>query len=214
MTPILSCPAPESCRELPSAPTRFPEVLVTDQPRRTRPVPRDALPSRQERQQARTLAHEYRAHAEVWYQALRRWKVELPRVPVPRTSYAPFTSGWEPLSTLGEGGPDLPTALVTPVGQVGEAEVARLIGLMLASEVPDTRAVGGLLEKLRGEYRTPATLLREDGRWQPDTSRHAAYAVAVLTLAVQLGDRHAEAPLRYARAVQQRPALAVLVEAE
>lgn len=204
MTFALSCPAPESCREPLFAPTRFPEVLVTDQPRRARPLPRAALPTRQERQEARALAHEYRAYSEAWYRALRAWEVEVPVVVRPSMNFAVFASGWEPISTLGEGGPDLPTALLTPMGELREVEVARAISSMVTSPIPDRRAAGLLLERVRCDLQAPMSLLREDGHWGPRAPRMAAYAVAALTLAVALGDVKAEAPLIYAQAVLRR----------
>lgn len=175
---------------------------MTDQPRRARPIPRDALPSRQEREQARQQGQEYRAYAEAWYRALRTWQVDLPRVPTPALSYG-FARGFEPL-TLGELAPDLPSALVTPVGQLREVEVGRAISQMAASSVPDQRAAGQLLERVRGSFTAPASLLREGGGWASPAPRMAGYAVAVLTLAVAMGDQTAEEPLRYAGAVMRR----------
>ncbi len=89
-------------------------------------VPRSALPTRQERQEARSQAQRYRDHVQAWYRVLRGWEVREADA-LPSISYASFTSGWEPLSTLGEGGPDLPTALMTPIGEVSEVQVTRLI---------------------------------------------------------------------------------------
>lgn len=123
-----------------------------------------------------------RQHAEAWYQALNRWEVRVATSRLPKMSYAQYRPGWEPESTLGEGGPDVATMLKTPIN---EAEVGRLITRMVESGVLEARATGQLLERIRGGSLTPRTLLREeDGRWQPDAPRHAAYAVAVLTLAV------------------------------
>ncbi|EYB67034.1 hypothetical protein DEIPH_ctg052orf0030 [Deinococcus phoenicis] len=176
---------------------------MPDEPRRTRPVPRDRLPTRQQREEARQQAQDYRAYAEVWYRALRGWDVRQHTVPVPRMSYA-FARGFEPISTMGEGGPDLPTALLTPIGELRETEVARAISSMVASPVPDRHAAGGLLERVRGSLTAPVSLLREGGGWSYPAARTAGYAVAVLTLAVTLGDAEAEGPLRYAQAVLRR----------
>ncbi|WP_019585236.1 hypothetical protein [Deinococcus apachensis] len=169
---------------------------------RTRPVPRDHLPTIQERREARELARQYRALAEDWYRALRAWDVREPAAPPP-ISYAPFTDGWEPVTTLGEGGRDLPTALMTPIGELREVEVGRLISTWAASSVPDRRAAGALLERVRGAFTAPRSLL-EDGGWAYPAPRHAGYAVAVLSLAVQFGDARAEAALVYAQAVLRR----------
>lgn len=171
-------------------------------PRRPRAFPRDPLPTREQREEARTQAQEYRAYAEAWFQVLRRWKVEEHHIPIPKVSYA-FARGYEPISTMGEGGPDRPTALITPVGQLRETEVGRMITEMAASGVPDRQEMGKLLDRLRSGM-GPASLLREDGRWGPVAPRMAAYAVAALTLAVAMGDKQAEGPLRYAGAVMRR----------
>ena len=176
-------------------------------PQRTRAFPRDPLPTRQEREEARTLAHEYRAYAEAWYRVLRDWKVEEHNIPVAKVSYA-FARGYEPISTMGEGGTTLPTALSTPVGQLRETEVGRMITEMAASPVPDRQSHGRLLERMRAGQ-APASLLREDRRWASPASRMAEYAVAVLTLAVAMGDREAEGPLRYSGAVMRRKDSAV-----
>ncbi|MFK7601874.1 hypothetical protein ACI3L1_06645 [Deinococcus sp. SM5_A1] len=181
------------------APQQQPQRTTAE---RVRAFPRDPLPTRQEREEARTLAHEYRAYAEAWYTALRGWEVQQHAVPVAKVSYA-FARGYEPISTMGEGGPDLPTALLTPVGQMREVEVGRMISGMAISPVPDRQAAGGLLERVRSGQ-GPASLLREGGGWGPVAPRMAAYAVAVLTLAVAVGDSEAEGPLRYAGAVMRR----------
>ncbi|SMB93292.1 hypothetical protein SAMN00790413_01920 [Deinococcus hopiensis KR-140] len=149
----------------------------------------------------RREAKEARAYAECWYQAIRAWKVRTVQLPSPGDGrYQPDDLDF---LTLGMGGPITATYLQTPIGDCTEHEVATVIKELLGSGVPDHRAIGQLLDRLRGTYRTPVTLLRECGRWQPDMARHAAYAVAVLTLAVRLGDGHAEAPLARARADQQ-----------
>ncbi len=179
-----------------------PEVFMPDPPR-IRSFPRDPLPTRQQREEARTLAHGYRAYAEEWYRALRGWEVSLPAVPVARVSYD-FARGFEPISTMGEGGPDLPTALHTPAGQMREVEVGRMITSMAASPVHDRQAAGQLLERVRSALTAPTSLLREDGRWASPAPRMAGYAVAVLTLAVAMGDSEAEGPLRYVGAVMRR----------
>ncbi|MDV6376232.1 hypothetical protein [Deinococcus arenicola] len=171
-------------------------------PQRTRAFPRDPLPTRQQREEARTQAQEHRAYAEAWYQALRGWDVVIPSVLTPKMSYA-FARGFEPISTLGEGGPDRPTALITPVGQMREVAVGRMITDMENSGVPDRQAAGLLLGRVRSGQ-GPASLLREDGRWGPVAPRQAAYAVAALTLAVAMGDGMADGPLRYAGAVARR----------
>lgn len=172
-------------------------------PQRTRAFPRDPLPTREQREEARTLAQQHRAYAEAWFQVLRRWKVEEHHIPIGRVSYA-FARGYEPISTMGEGGAALPTALQTPVGQLRETEVGRMITSMAASGVPDRQEMGKLLDRLRSGM-GPTSLLREDGRWGPVAPRMAAYAVAALTLAVAMGDSEAEGPLRYAGAVMRRP---------
>lgn len=179
-------------------------VLVVMDPAPALPrrrIPRERLPSRQQREEARRLAQHYCDYAEAWYAALRAWDVRHPEV-VPGISYAPFRpEGAPPVSTLGECGPVRPTALLTPMGEVREVEAARLITEMAASPIPDRRAAGGLLERVRCAFTAPASLLRENGTWASPRGRMAAYAVAVLTLAVALGDRDAEPALVYAMAV-------------
>ncbi|WP_161881921.1 hypothetical protein [Deinococcus alpinitundrae] len=127
-------------------------------------------------------------------------------------SYAQYRPGWEPEGTMGQGGPEKATVLRTPIGEVSEVEVGRLITRMAESGVREARAAGLLLERIRSGNVTPQTLLREDGRWQPDAPRHAAYAVAVLTLAIQVCDERAEQFLPYCRQVMERPGVEITVE--
>ncbi|WP_146202741.1 hypothetical protein [Deinococcus irradiatisoli] len=120
---------------------------------------------------------------------------------LPKMSYAQYRPGWEPESTLGEGGPAKATVLRTPIGEVNEAEVGRIITRMAESGVREARAAGLLLERIRGGSVTPLKLLKPDGRWERDAPRNAAYAIAVLTMAVQLRDGAAEQYLPYCRRI-------------
>lgn len=144
-------------------------------------------------------AEQARRYAEEYYQALRRWHVELAQASVPIISYDAFRPEPE-ISTLGELLPSRPSMLQLPDGQHYETDVAEAISVMSASRGQDRRAAGILLDRLRSPHvRTPATLLRENGQWQPDAPRHAAWAVACLTLGVLLRDKQAERFLPYCR---------------
>ncbi|GGR34052.1 hypothetical protein [Deinococcus ruber] len=121
-------------------------------------------------------------------------------------SYTGFRPGGFEISTLAElNGPSQPTFLSLPCGERSESEVAQVISMMKASAAHDRRDAGRVLDRLRDPRSgVPASLLREDGKWQRDAPRHAGYAVAVLTLAVALRDPLAEVLLPVCRNVMQR----------
>lgn len=162
-------------------------------PQRTRP-----LGTTRARQTVQTLTagrqtvRDARTYAELWHQALKTWDVRQPRPITPVLRYGP--GGSFDLSTLGEHLPDLPSALITPLGEVRETEVAAIINTLQGSTVPDAVTLGGFLERYRRGLATPATLADPGGGWTYPRARSVAYALACLTLATQLGDPHPELP--------------------
>ncbi|WP_019584700.1 hypothetical protein [Deinococcus apachensis] len=157
-------------------------------------------PSRQERAQARALAQQYRDYAEAWYQALRAWDMREVKIPY-SFHYEPGESDLDFL-TLGSNVRTPTRYLQTPAGEFTEGEVGVVITTMSRAPLVEQMQLGKMLDKLRHTPdTTPVSLLREDGRWHQNRERVARYAVAVLTLAVQLRDEGAEGPLRYAKAV-------------
>ncbi|GGN44197.1 hypothetical protein GCM10010842_32440 [Deinococcus daejeonensis] len=143
----------------------------------------------------RTETRDARQYAEQWYQTLRTWDVHFPDV-LPKISYAAFRDqgAYDPL-TMGEGGPPQKTYLRTPAGEVSETEVGQIISDMTLSTMPDTVLLGRMLDRLRRhDNGCMAALLRPDGRWERNREAAMRYALAVLTLAVRLGDVHAERP--------------------
>ncbi|MVN86832.1 hypothetical protein GO986_08655 [Deinococcus sp. HMF7620] len=169
------------------------EVPMSQQPRTKRPL--GVTRARQQAQQVaqpRAAARAARDYAEQWHQALKAWKTRVPQVVLPLLRYGP--GGSFDLSTLGEHLPDLPSSLVTPMGEVRETEVADIIKTMLDSGIPDTSATGGFLERYRRGHTTPASLTDPRGGWEFPKPRSVAYAVACLSLATRLGDKHPDLP--------------------
>lgn len=166
---------------------------------------------RQAAQEARTHAQQARAYAELWYLTLLAWEVEHPRVLVSSVRYGAFRPQSAPsdIEMIGSSLPDQPSYLNLPSGQYRETEVGQIISAMMQSGAFETSENGHLLDALRdASQRKPATLLRENGGWQPDAPRHAAWALAVLSLAVALRDIHARQYMAYCRRVMDRPDVA------
>ncbi|GGR31366.1 hypothetical protein [Deinococcus ruber] len=158
----------------------------------------------------KTHARQAQEYAEAVYQSLRQWSVYEVRDVIPKISYAAFREdfGEELISTLGAGGDPLPTRLRLPHADVNEVSAGQIISRMQASHSYDRQALGNLLDKLRSSARTPATLIRPEGGWERNAPYHATWAVAVLTLAVELRDPKAELFLPYCRRVMGRPDVA------
>ena len=171
-------------------------------PERRRP----RLQLRQAAQQQRTHATQARQYAELWYQALLAWEVEHGSVPVPRNNYTDFRNRMHGgISTLGEFLPAQATMLILPSGEYLEGEVSQMIKAMQRSSTFETSENGHLLDALRDPtQRKPTSLLREGDRWERDAPRMAAWALAVLSLAVALRDEHAGQYLAYCRRVMDR----------
>ena len=152
----------------------------------------------------RTHAQQARAYAQLWYLALLAWEVEHGRVLVARNNYTDFRNRMHGgISTLGEFLPDQATMLNLPSGQYRETEVGQIISTMMQSGAFETSENGHLLDALRDpSQRKPEGLLRPDGTWQRQTS--PAYALAVLSLAVQLRDGMAVQYLSYCRRAFER----------
>lgn len=141
----------------------------------------------------RDALREARAHAEAWHAVLRDWRpVRL--IPIrPNMSYAAFRDD-DLTDTLGSIGPTRPSWLPGPNGwHVRETEAAALISAWCESSIPAQREHGQLLDRVR-QGRGPRTLLDPRGGWAGGCNARA-YAVAVLTLAVSLGDGMAAAGL-------------------
>jgi hypothetical protein len=136
-----------------------------------------------------------RAYAEAWYQALRVWRVRVPVVLRPSLPYSSGGLSVNAITTLGDYEPDLPTALMTPMGEVREVEVGRIISQLELSGTPDGRLLGKRLADLRSG-KGLGTLIHANGRgWNGTTAPE--YARAVLSVGVRLGDAHAEYHLKH-----------------
>lgn len=140
----------------------------------------------------RTAQRQAREYAEAWYQALRRWDVRMYEV----AKEASSGGGSAVLLTSGSVGSREAWYLVTPTDArtITEVETARTISLWEASSIPAQEKAGDLLRRIR-EGVSPVSLCDERGGWASPRQRSMAYAVAVLTLAVTLGDREAETHL-------------------
>lgn len=183
-------------------PMAQPAPLVDDQaldtPRRSKICPlgkgRTITPTRAKNALAT------RAYAEQWYQTLREWRVTTlttPGVAIGSPHGARFQivgsgtagGGYGGVGTLRTERIALPS-----LGDWAPHLVGRAITDMTLSEIPETVQLGRMLERIRAET-SPQSLVR-DGGWAWPRERTARYAVAVLTLAVRLGDHHAQEPLR------------------
>lgn len=144
----------------------------------------------------RTEHRDARLYAEAWYRALHHWDVRHPTTGTVSISYAAFRpeSHFEPL-TMGESGPPQKSFLVTPIGEVIEAEAGRIITDMALSTVPETVQLGRMLDRLRRHDSGCMDSLLRGTSWSQHRERAVRYGVAVLTLAVRLQDVHAEGPL-------------------
>lgn len=138
-----------------------------------------------------------RQYAELWFQALRRWKVREVDVPSARQGSATYATEVE-FYGVALGGTQRAHYLTTPFEDaeggemLSEREVGAAITAMTLAGVPETVQLGKMLERLRTHpHCTPASLERERG-WAYPRERTVRYAVAVLTLAVRLRDPRAE----------------------
>ncbi|RJF71696.1 hypothetical protein D3875_09055 [Deinococcus cavernae] len=99
---------------------------------------------------------------------------------------------------IGSNKPTLAVYLTTPAGEFDEASVGQLISDMARYGTVETRLLGKMLHKLRHTPETcPASLLRKSGAWHQNREQATRYALAVLTLAVQLRVQEAEHPLKH-----------------
>lgn len=170
------------------------EVTMHSTPRKKRPISINRGQEQIRRLAAQRTGHrETRLYAEECYRALRKWEVRYPTV-LPRISYAAFRElEYADPITMGEGGPPQKTYLLTSAGEISETEIGQVISTMAQSSVPDVVQLDRLRRDRNG---CAASLLREDGRWERNREGALRYAVAVLSLAVRLGDVHAERPLQ------------------
>ncbi|WP_045233357.1 hypothetical protein [Deinococcus pimensis] len=107
------------------------------------------------------------------------------------------TGSWGSAASSGVGFTNTLSYVVVPHHQLGRLtaqEIARGVSDMTESGLPELAQLGRMLERVRAET-SPATLLREGGGWAFPRERTARYGVAVLTLAVRLGDRNADGHL-------------------
>ncbi|MDP9764888.1 hypothetical protein [Deinococcus enclensis] len=165
-------PTPPAPASEPQTPKRWRTLRTPDG---QRPSPRQAQ-------------RDARQYAEAWYQALKKWKVESYEVATPTGS----GRGGAVFLTTGTPGFLTCYYLDTPLGRkVTAVEVGRTISTWAASPIPAQRLHGLNLERLRGDV-AMASLLHHSGRgWANPSDRAKAYAAAVLTLAVSLGDANA-----------------------
>lgn len=145
----------------------------------------------------RTERRDARLYAEEWYQAIRSWEVS--SYEVERPAGGGSGSGIE-FVTSGEDGPLKVAYLLTPMDRdVNEGIVGSTITDMMLSGIPETVQLGKMLDKLRHERSSCMLSLLRGGSWSQHRERALRYGVAVLTLAVRLGDVHAERPLQHVR---------------
>lgn len=177
------------------------EVMMPSTLRKKRPISINRGQEQIRRLTAQRTEHrEARLYAEQWYRVLRAWEVRYPDV-LPKMSYAAF---WEPEYsdpiTMGEGGTPQKTYLLTPAGEVSETEIGQVISTMAQSRVPDVVQLGRMLDRLRRDRNGCAESLLRGTSWSQNKEQAMRYAVAVLSLAVRLGDVYAELPLKQVQA--------------
>ncbi|THF70483.1 hypothetical protein E7T06_07190 [Deinococcus sp. Arct2-2] len=140
----------------------------------------------------RTERRDTRLYAEQWYNALYIWDVRVVKI-LSSFHYEPHSD----LDFLTSGDAPAPLRyLKTPVGEFTEGEVGSIITEMSLSWVPEARQLGKMLDKLRREQSTCMGSLLRGASWSQHRERALRYGVAVLTLAVRLGDVYAEGPLQ------------------
>lgn len=166
-------------------------------PQRSKPWRVTQTPSGYRGPTPREQQREARAYAEQWYKALCKWKVAHYELPLP--SGTGGSGGGGVLLTSATPGFYPVFYLSTPAGRtVTEVEAGRTITTWSESRVPGQRELGSLLARIRASQ-SPRSLIDERGGWASPRDRSVAYAVAVLTLAVTLGDRVAEIHLLHLR---------------
>lgn len=143
----------------------------------------------------RQQARDARAYAEQWYRMLTEWRTREVKI---TGSFHYDDGGFDGATTLG--GRPLPTTyLTTPIGELDERNVGQTITDMSRAGTVEARHLGKLLDKLRhAQHLCPTSLLHGNGRgWSGEAG--IRYGVAVLTLAVRLGDSTAELHLPHVR---------------
>ncbi|MFB9994091.1 hypothetical protein ACFFLM_19210 [Deinococcus oregonensis] len=158
---------------------------MTDRPNRSRPtVWRTLRTPEGTRTTSRLAMQSARAHAELWYQALREWETKIRSGVVMPESHSsggrmvPVAMGQ---SSGGNMGSSILYAQVnTPLGWLSERAVSQ--AMLLASDP--------MLEPIK-KGAGLASLADERGGWHPNKRQAVAYAVAVLTVAQLLGDPEA-----------------------
>ncbi len=131
-------------------------------------------------------------------------------LPSPSDGRYNFDSDLE-LLTSGTGRERTVAYLVTPYhpgpplgdeefGYLTEREVTSAINTMRLSPDHEAEGLARFLDRVHKGMGL-ASLLREDGRWHQHRDAALWYAVAALSLAINLRDPRAEAPLRYVREV-------------
>jgi hypothetical protein len=154
---------------------RLPHQLPTDLLRPARPLP----------------AREY---AEAWYQCLREPQTHVQPAIISTGTGGTFTPDLDVGQWRSGGGQ---VYVRTPAGFRDERAIGRAVYDMLGSNRPDDVLYGKLLGRVITGV-SIASLLREGG-WASPRERSLRYALACLTLAIQVGDRLAEEPLREIR---------------
>lgn len=136
----------------------------------------------------RERRREARNYAELWYQALREWRVvESDRVKV---YYGPAKTSRMRVVGVGSGSSGgqsgsywaTITQVITPHGSVSESAIAALCN------------ADPFLSRIRAGLAL-ASLIDERGGWASPKGPAVVYALAVLTLATRLGDTRAETHL-------------------
>lgn len=157
------------------------------------PMPRHRLPNSLPIQPARAsntlTAREY---AEAWYQCLREPQTHtVPLISSTGTGFGTFIPDLDVGNWRTGGGQ---TYIRTPAGDRDERAIGRAVYDMLASSRPDDVLYGKLLGRVITGM-SMASLLREGGYWHQNRESGIRYALACLTLAVQVDDSAAEEPL-------------------
>ncbi|WP_407570716.1 hypothetical protein [Deinococcus altitudinis] len=135
-----------------------------------------------------------REYAEAWYQCLREPETHVEPVMISTSTGGTFVADLDVGNWRSGGGQ---TYVRTPAGFRDERAIGKAVYDMLESKRPDDVLYGKLLGRVITGV-SVSSLLREGG-WVSPRERSLRYALACLTLAIQVGDRVAEEPLREIR---------------
>jgi hypothetical protein len=136
-----------------------------------------------------------REYAEAWYQCLREPQTHVQPAIISTGTGGTFTPDLDVGQWRTGGGQ---TYVATPVGFRDERAIGRAVYDMLGSNRPDDVLYGKLLGRVITGV-SMGSLLDPRGGWASARESAMRYALACLTLAVQVDDPAAEDPLRQIR---------------